>query len=74
MAIWVQLTLKCNKCEESCVASAPLVGKRLERLRVDMSEATVPQGWWVGMRTAGYGDGPEVACGCPEHKASLRDF
>ncbi len=74
MAIWVQLTLKCNKCEDSCVATAPLVGKRLERLRVDMSEVTLPQGWWVGLKVDGYGDGPEVACACPDHRSSLRGY
>jgi len=75
MPIEVRLTLRCDRCDDTCDATTLLGGRKLDRLRVDMSEATLPPGWWVGRR----GDGrhavrSEMSCGCPEHAGALRGY
>jgi hypothetical protein len=66
MPLSVQVALRCEQCEASCVVTAPLVGRRRERLRVDLSEAKLPKGWWVGVPERwDRATGP--ACGCPAH-------
>ncbi len=76
MAIEVQLTLTCDEyeCDKSCVALAPLSGRKVERLRVDATMATLPEGWWIGMRRRGYGCGEDLSCACPEHAKELRGY
>jgi hypothetical protein len=74
MAIEVQLTLKCDRCDATCMAMAPLEGRKAGRLRVNASSASLPDGWWVGLCSEGFGYGEGVCCGCPKHSKEMRGY
>ena len=74
MAIEVQLTLTCDRCDATCVATAPLDGRKPERLRVNAFGAVMPDGWWVGLRSDGMGYGDSLGCGCPKHAKEMRGY
>ena len=75
MPMMASITLKCDECGETCIVLAPLTGKQRYKLRVNMSVAELPEGWWAGIADMSDGYHPselEPRCGCPKHAEQER--
>jgi hypothetical protein len=76
MPVSVPITLQCDQCEASCSATAPLFGKTESKLRVDLDNAKLPEGWSAKLvnMASSYANNPdfELRCGCPAHAENLR--
>ncbi len=80
MPVFVSIKLTCDhnykswgtpECKASADVTAPLTGKTTSKARIDLTEATKPEGWVFRLEddSAGYGSPftPEIRCYCPDH-------
>ena len=78
MPVFVPIKLVCDHhnfmtsaCKETVDATAPLTGKTIQKARINLGEATEPEGWTITMEdpSSGYGTpySPELRCYCPKH-------
>lgn len=79
MAVSVPIVLKCDyrrQCDNTVQATAAVVGRHLSKIKLDLTETTVPVAWTIRMEEEhGYGHTPppEVKCYCPEHDPNKDD-
>jgi hypothetical protein len=77
MSFKINVRFKCEQCGRSPFydTMVSLVGESPSDMRIDLTSASLPEGWWIGTANVQGSESrssPEVRCACPQHIEIVR--